>query len=127
MTTSQQIPPRGTKEFTKYAISVMMAHYRGEEVACAHKFRGNFHPIKEPAWDWASCDYRIKPKPTVVPWTFNTCPVGKVVTHTAAGYRALIVAACQSHADIGQDGERSYDDLLSLYNIDGSPCGTVQQ
>jgi len=25
------------------------------------------------AWDWSINEYRIKPEPTLVPWTYNTC------------------------------------------------------
>lgn len=128
MTTSQQIPQRGTKDFTKYAISVMMAYDRGDAIECSKRGANKYDPLTSPAWCWVDLDYRIKPKPTVIPWTAKTCPVGAIVKRNVDGHRSLIQCADTRSAVIGgSHAALTYDTLLSVFTMDdGSPCGTVQ-
>lgn len=126
MLTDSTIPPRGAKDFTQYAISVMMAYDRGEAVECAHKGRSNFDPMTFPAWNWDGCDYRIKPKPTVIPWTRSSCPVGNTIIKN--GNRYLILSAGDDSASLPAYGIMSYKWIMDNFTMDdGSPCGTVQQ
>ena len=47
----------------KEKIEVMQAFERGEEVQVDKGYYGCWALTKEPSWDWAKSDYRIKPKP----------------------------------------------------------------
>jgi hypothetical protein len=126
MTTSPQIPHRGTKDFTKYAISVMVAYDQGKVVEFSNKNRNDYGTITNPAWDWGGCDYRIKPNPTVIPWTMETAPVGKIVRRNAVRY--IIMKADATFASVAHYLELPYEVLLKEWTMDdGSPCGTVQQ
>lgn len=128
MPTDSTIPQRGTKDFTKYAISVMMAYDRGEEVQYK-EFSGAWWAFTtSPNWDWGTSDYRIKPKPTVVPWTRDTCPVGAVVKMKVSGDRSTIECASTCLVVIGGVmAAITYDGILSNFTMDdGAPCGTVQ-
>jgi len=131
MTIQPTIPQRGTKEFTVYAANMMLDYAQGAvvELLNINSANGLFSEVVgQPAWNWAQYDYRIKPKPTVIPWTISNCPVGKVVTHSATGYRSVIVASGLYEAELGQSGEQSYSNLLLYFTMDnGEPCGTVQQ
>ena len=44
----------------------------------------------EPCFSEPPSHYRRKPKPTVAPWTLETCPVGAVVKHKDTRHRYLI-------------------------------------
>jgi hypothetical protein len=127
MTTFQQIPQRDTKDFTKYAISVMVAYDRGEEIESVRIGLPTWGATLYPAWDWSIFDYRIKPKPTVVPWTKETCQVGAVIKIKDTGNRYLILAAVDNHI-LMRESSFTYSHTLEHCTMDnGEPCGTVQQ
>lgn len=69
--------------------------------------------------------HRPKPKPTVIPWEFNTRPLGCVWV-ARKGYISdrLITAWKDDGAVIGDYESLSYEKLLNDYvQRDGSPCG----
>lgn len=67
-----------------------------------------------------------KPDPKVIPWTRETCPVGKVVVDKD-GARCQIHEACLLHMLYGNGRTCFYTYALgSMKMDDGSPCGTVQ-
>ena len=42
-------------------IAIMQAFADGKEIECHIKHaKTNWSPIKNPSWNWAGCDYRIK-------------------------------------------------------------------
>ena len=65
------------------------------------------------------------PKPTYIPWTFETCPVGAVVRHKTQSYKGVITAVSVAKAWLGNV---SYDYMVLLedFERDGTPCGTVE-
>ena len=67
------------------------------------------------------------PKPTYVPWTFETCPIGCVVKRKSEElFRAMIVSATISGVSLPVT-YRNYQELLNEYvQLDGTPCGTVE-
>ena len=72
--------------------------------------------------------YRRKPKPTVVPWDRESCPVGAVVRYKQTGNRSILSIAAFSTAYIQSVGSISYLFLLEEYTMDnGEPCGVVQK
>ena len=52
---------------TKEMIEVMQAYERGEQVQLL-SISGNWEDKDNPAWNWAKCDYRVKPKKIYVPF-----------------------------------------------------------
>jgi len=68
------------------------------------------------------------PKPVYVPWTYETCPMGVIVTlkgfHepkfrgeiVAVNAVGVFIAACHY----------AYEELLEDFELDGAPCGTVE-
>ena len=72
--------------------------------------------------------YRRKPKPTVVPWDRESCPVGAVVRYKQTGNRSMLSSAGLSTAYIQSVGSISYLFILEQYTMDdGSACGVVQK
>jgi len=64
MTTQpEQIPPRGTKEFARYAAETMMAGAAGQTIKISMKDPNNFIGDAAVSWDWDRFDYRIAPTP----------------------------------------------------------------
>lgn len=71
--------------------------------------------------------YRRKPKPTVVPWTKETCPVGAVIKIKENGNKYLILAAVDNHVLV-RETSFTYDCVFMECTLDdGSPCGVVQE
>lgn len=69
---------------------------------------------------------RPKPQPRVLPWTMETCPVGKEVIHKSTRNRYQIIAATDCEALIWTE-RVAYTYLLAYYVMaDDSPCGTVE-
>ena len=52
---------------TKEMIEVMQAYDRGEQVQLLN-IDGNWEDKDNPTWNWAKCDYRVKPKKKYVPF-----------------------------------------------------------
>ena len=74
------------------------------------------------------CYYRRKPKPTVVPWDRESCPVGAVVRNKANNERAMLIWCEEKHVLIATVGCVTYQTILDKYTMDdGSPCGVVQK
>ena len=65
------------------------------------------------------------PKPTYVPWTFETCPIGAVVWRKSGKFRGELSAAGEIGAYIAKF-HYTYKELLSAFELDGTPCGTVE-
>ena len=70
------------------------------------------------------------PKPTYIPWTFETCPIGRHVVCLAARQKGIITGASDDGVRIGAM-VYSYDQLLTNWQSDngtpkGTPCGTLK-
>ena len=71
------IPNRGTKEFTEYAISVMKAAADGKVILIRdpnNTNRWKVHSEYHPRWDWHNRDYCVKLEPKTVPLTADDIP-----------------------------------------------------
>lgn len=64
MPTDSTIPPRGTKEFARYAAETMMAGAAGQTIQVSMRDQNDFTGGSAVSWNWDMFDYRIKPKPT---------------------------------------------------------------
>jgi len=64
------------------------------------------------------------PKPTYIPWTRDTCPVGMVIVlgHSPQ----LVIAAEESGCFVGRGDYFSYSELVrnDKITLNGEPCGT---
>ena len=122
----------------KEMIEVMQAYDRGEQVQLLN-INGNWEDKDNPAWNWAKCDYRVKPKTMYVP--FDT-PEEFFAAQRAHGGDALITiedgvlkkhdisvsldGSVYDHIDDGSVDYIGYfkDLLLEDYKFaDGTPCG----
>ncbi len=83
----------------------------------------------KPGETWGMIDhvdrYRIKPEPSYVPWTFETCPVGAVIREKKSAWKGVIIECDEIHAHVG-GRYYQYSTLLSdMVQLDGTPCGVV--
>ena len=81
---------------------------------------------------WASKNYVIiekiePPKPTYVPWTYETCPIGCVVRRKN-GLENVSMVVAKTDISAGQAGcYYLYSQLFEHWEqLDGTPCGTVE-
>ena len=123
---------------TKEMIDVMQAYDRGEQVQLLN-IDGNWEDKENPAWNWAKCDYRVKPKTRYVP--FDTAEEflaaqrahgGDVISIDDGGAlkaHDISVSLDGSVYDHIDDGDVDYigefeDLLFEDYKFaDGTPCG----
>ena len=69
-----------TKEQTIQAIKVMQGFVDGKEVQ--YKLPDSkWPPTDNPAWNWFSNEYRIKPTTVLHPWTADEVPLGAWMRH----------------------------------------------
>lgn len=123
---------------TKEMIDVMQAYLRGEQIQLLN-IDGDWEDKDNPAWNWAKCDYRVKPKTKYVP--FDT-PEEFFAAQRAHGGDLFIkidngtlekhdlsVSLDGSVYDHLDDGYANYigefeDLLFEDYKFsDGTPCG----
>ena len=123
---------------TKEMIEVMQAYERGEKFQLLN-IDGNWEDKDNPSWNWAKCDYRVKPKTRYVP--FDT-PDEFFEAQRKHGGDALITiedgvlkkhdisvsldGSVYDHIDDGDvDYIGEFEDLLfeDYKFADGTPCG----
>ena len=125
---------------TKEMIKVMQAYERGEQVQLL-SISGNWEDKDNPAWNWAKCDYRVKPKKIYVP--FETAEEflaaqrehgGELISSYFIGLLKFndIYINADGLIFIRTEDERGvnfnyYGDLKDLFEkfkfSDGTPCG----
>ena len=87
---------------------------------------GEWLDASDVLFNYGTCCYRRKPKPTVVPWDRESCPVGAVVRRSGA--RVIIMKADDFTASIAYHGVVTYQVFLRDWTMDdGSACGVVQK
>jgi len=130
MQTDSTIPQRGTKEFARYAAETMMAGADGQDIESLNINSKNSlfsEVLGKPAWNWALYDYRIKPKPTVIPWALATCKVGSIIKTKKGFNRGVVIGANENYVFVFSKSH-TYHDILADWTMDnGEPCGTAQQ
>jgi hypothetical protein len=111
-------------EQTKEAIRIMQAFVDGKEVEYERP-DGIWMLINSPAWNWHSQYYRIKPTPTLRPWTADEVPLGAWLRDKSdkAGRRLLICAYEEEH--------RIHWLINHEHSTDGGktwhPCGVMEE
>lgn len=135
MSNTTEIPDRSDRRaFELYRHSIEMANLEGKELERLDR------DARDAKWvsrgdsrgcqlDWSRYDYRLAPEaPKVAPWTFETVPVGAVVkVKSGVSIRALITEASKAAVRLGGPWYPYEDVLDNFEQLDGSPCGTVQQ
>jgi hypothetical protein len=110
-------------EQTKEAIKVMQAFVDGKEVE--HWYYEMWVKIHVPRWNWDDTQYRIKPTPTLRPWTADEVPLGAWLRDKSdkAGRRLLICAYEEEH--------RIHWLINHEHSTDGGktwhPCGVMEE
>ena len=115
----------------KEMIDIMLAFDRGEQIQILDN-RGIWEDIRQPSWNWAGCDYRVKPK-TYIP--FDTAEEfleaqrnnGYLVSNKGKFLEAYING--RDTVIISNPYSREFE-LISLNDLfrnygfkDGTPCG----
>ena len=112
-------------EQTKEAIRVMQAYVDGKEVQClAHN--KEWITTDQPAWNFPSYIYRIKPTATLRPWTADEVPLGAQVRSKSyhPDHRSMIIHSGNSMIREGwlNGYEHSTDG-----GVTSKPCGVVEE
>lgn len=128
-----------TREETAEVIKVMQAWVDGEEVQYRSKNNagGCWGSATTPCWDLDVFVYRIKPKPTLIPWSNpEDVPMNCCVCHKDSDDvgRLMVVAVHNDGVEVLCDKESSrfrwqrlFDEFL--FTVDGKvwkQCGKVE-
>ena len=119
---------------TKEMIEVMQAYEMGEQIQLLN-IDGNWEDKDNPAWNWAKCDYRVKPKTKYVP--FETAEEflaayrkhGEFIENRESGEKMNAYVDKNGIVILSTDLNCTYtfESLASLFIYykfsDGTPCG----
>lgn len=110
---------------TKEKIAIMQAFEDGKKIELYSKTDNVWYSATSPDWNWAICDYRIKPEHEYVPFTFEDAEflIGKTVRCKSHDYVALIISVTKEGTSV-DDFKPLLEDFTFL---DGSPCGKLKQ
>lgn len=115
----------------KARVEVMNASRAGIRIESRIRDRSVMYDwtyCKEPTWDWAIFEYRIVPKPKIVPWTRDNVPF--IASYRAKGslvYQEWFPIAKGSHGLYFKHSYLKYEELAERceYTTDGKtwkPC-----
>lgn len=110
---------------TQEMIAVMQAFVDGKTIEANPVFADEWDTCFEPVWNWNDTDYRVKPEPKYVPFSFEDAEflIGKIIRRRV---KNLIISIY--YCDDERASGISYKDLLENYTfLDGSPCGKLKQ
>jgi hypothetical protein len=121
---SKQVLERANK-----AIEICKAVLQGKEIEYCPKRTEDWEQVTDPSFDFWDNDYRVKEKPTYVPFTFEDVKdlIGKPVLSKCNIFSFVVVSI--SHAGVGFYGtsDCGFGYLLENFTfLDGSPCGKIQ-
>lgn len=118
---------------TQEKIEIMQAFFEGKEVEYANKGSKYWNDLSfkiEPTWNWEANNYRIKPKLTYIPFTFEDREMFREKwMKYKFGINSEVFINFINEWKVGVDGTYySYYELFDLFTfIDGTPCGKLQQ
>ena len=111
-------------EQTKEAIRVMQAFVDGKEVEVLHRGLEGSVTTTNPSWNWTNCFFRIKPTPTLRPWTADEVPLGSIMRTKGLEGRCIII-------DTETSDDRSYWLHAREHSTDSGktwlPCGVMEE
>jgi len=113
-----------TREQTKEAIRIMQAYVDGKEVQYEVPNK-EWITTDQPAWNFISYNYRIKPTPVLRPWTADEVPLGAWIRYKRALHDRSILAWTSNQADRDMwldEREHSTDGGKTWL-----PCGVVEE
>ena len=113
-----------TREQTIEAIRVMQAYVDGKEVQCLTPNK-EWITTDQPAWNFPSYIYRIKPTATLRPWTADEVPLGAWIRFKKAPYDRHLLGwvSCQADREMWlEEREHSTDG-----GVTWKPCGVVEE
>ena len=110
-------------------IACIQAWQRGEEIQI--ETHTGWFGVIDPKWEFATCRYRIAPKPKekkLRPWKPEEVPVGALMRIKGHEYFAAIIEANTTKVCYGRYGDITYDRLDECeHSNDGGktwkPCG----
>ena len=110
-----------------YQIGVMQAFKEGAQIESKLRDRRSLVWQKEsnPSWDWFSYEFRIKPTPTLRPWTADEVPLGSVVRYKTDPQRRFLL--------VNVETELRRLELLENCEVSAGcgfkwlPCGVVEE
>ncbi len=121
-----------TNEEIKKAGEVMFAAANGKKIQVSPKDGVAWVDCRsEPAWDWSTCTYRIKPTKTLRPWKPEEVPLGAQTRAIRDRVTRLLIVG-ESIGGVWLAGEHApypFDGMLERreHSIDGGvtwkPCG----
>ena len=111
-------------EQTKEAIKVMQAFVDGKEVQARDVGLERWNAVIIPRWNLEDFEYRIKPTPTLRPWTTDEVPLGSIMRTKGLEGRCIII-------DTETSDDRSYWLNAREHSIDNGktwhPCGVMEE
>lgn len=110
----------------KEAVEIGNAILEGKEIEWSLPSQCNWKTIYEPSLNFQTADYRVKPQPKYVPFTFEDAKylIGK---HIVNGYINAIVLETAEFGIKTASRHIRYDELLSCWEFnDGSRCGKLE-
>lgn len=115
-------------ERAKKAIEIGTAILQGKEIEWAHPNSENWNIIYEPALNFQTSDYRVKPEPKYVPFTFEDAKdlIGKAVKSEEL---VCIITSIDDEGNMFFGGQSHFDfkELLNDFKfLDGTPCGKLE-
>ena len=113
-----------TREQTIEAIRIMQAYVDGKEVQYEVPNK-EWITTDQPAWNFISYNYRIKPTATLRPWTADEVPLGMQIRYKRALHDRSILAWTSNQADRDMwldEHEHSTDGGKTWL-----PCGVVEE
>ena len=113
-----------TREQTKEAIRVMQAYVDGKEVQYEVPNK-EWITTDQPAWNFISYNYRIKPTATLRPWTADEVPLGMQARNREHPKTRWLIDRTSSEEN-RKDWCKNYE-----HSTDGGknwlPCGVVEE
>lgn len=122
---------------TKEMIEVMRAYDMGEQIQILN-IEGNWEDKDSPVWNWAKCDYRVKPKTKYIPFDTPEEFLAAQREHGGGELISIEDETMETHdVSVMLDGnvyEHIKGDCLFIGNlgdllledykfVDGTPCG----
>lgn len=125
-----------TREEARQAAEVMMAYADGKDIEFFIKGKPYWGKCVNPIFDWESCKYRIKQKPTYRPFKDKEeCwaemqkhkPFGWVTDKTTKTYQS-ITSVNDLYVNFSSQSGLYYDQMLEYMTFaDGTPFGIKEE
>ena len=115
-----------TRERLKKLLPVMQAYADGGSIQFRNSLSDGWVDSNQPDWV-LSCEYRIKPESTIVPFTWEDRELFRDKWFRSKSSRVETKITSINMHQIWMSGINiSFEDLMKYYEfLDGTPCGKV--